>query len=257
MATGCLIWSRPMPRVISGSFRTAELRPCRNLPPGKSCPSGSGISPPSDQPNFDYANHFDTQDNTVPRIQLVDYSDEKRLSIVAGNFAGKLFYIHNIGSSKQPLFSPPKDLNTMAMSTYSGNHLWCNFLAPFLYDFTGNGQLDLIMGEGTYASNSIYRLINKGSNGSPMFSEERFTEKIIEGYGREHLTPLGSSIGTMTGNRTSSAASDPVTSTCFSTRAPIPITWFSTIRRLRHLPIISSWAASSSLGCSQRWRSVI
>jgi hypothetical protein len=132
--------------------------------------------------------NYDAADNTVPRIQLVDYAGDKRLSIVAGNYEGKLFYIHNVGSATQPAFSMPQDLASITVSTYSRGFLWCNFLAPFLYDFTGNGQLDLVMGEGTYASNSIYRLVNRGNNGSPLF-DENHTTKIIPGYGREHLTP--------------------------------------------------------------------
>jgi hypothetical protein len=129
-----------------------------------------------------------TSDNVVSRIQLVDFSGEKRPSIVAGNFEGKLFYVHNVGSSNQPAFSMPNDLSSITVATYSENHLWCNFLSPFLYDFTGNGLLDLVMGEGTYASNSIYLLRNKGNNGSPLF-DEHHTTKIVPGYGREHLTP--------------------------------------------------------------------
>jgi hypothetical protein len=132
--------------------------------------------------------NYDAVDNTVPRIQAIDYTGEKRPSIIAGNYEGKLFYIHNTGTTTQPAFSMPNDLGSITVSTYSKGFLWCNFLAPFLYDFTGNGQLDLVMGEGTYASNSIYRLVNKGNNGSPIFNEAG-TTKIIPGYGREHLTP--------------------------------------------------------------------
>ncbi len=132
--------------------------------------------------------NYDANDNTVPRIQLVDFAGDKKLSIVAGNYEGKLFYLHNNGSAQMPSFLMPTDLKAVTVATYSQGLLWCNFLAPFLYDFGGHGQLDLIMGEGTYASNSIYRLVNKGNNGSPIYSE-RFTTKIIPGYGREHLTP--------------------------------------------------------------------
>jgi hypothetical protein len=132
--------------------------------------------------------NYDAVDNTVPRIQLVDYSDEKKFSIVAGNYEGKLYYIHNNGSSTNPSFTMPQNLANITVNTYTDGKLWCNFLSPFLYDFTGNGQLDLITGEGTYASNSIYRLVNKGNNGSPIFSEH-LTTKIIPGYGREHLNP--------------------------------------------------------------------
>ena len=107
--------------------------------------------------------NYSTNDNVVSRCQLVDFSGEKRLSLVAGNFEGKLFYIHNIGNNTQPAFSMPNDLASITQATYSNNRLWCNFLTPFLYDFTGKGRLDLVMGEGTYASNSIYLLTNKGT----------------------------------------------------------------------------------------------
>ena len=147
---------------------------------------GEPVTPHTDHELIDA--NYDAADNTVPRIQLVDYTGEKRLSIVAGNYEGKLFYIHNTGTTTQPMFATPQDLATITQNTYSLGKLWCNFLSPFLYDFTGNGHLDLIMGEGTYASNSIYRLLNLGNNGSPIF-DEKHTTKIIEGYGREHLNP--------------------------------------------------------------------
>jgi hypothetical protein len=127
-------------------------------------------------------------DNIVSRIQLVDFSGEKKLSLVAGNFEGKLFYIHNLGSATVPVFTLPSDLDAITVPTYSNHLLWCNYLAPFLYDFTGTGRLDLVMGEGTYASNSIYLITNKGSNLAPAFNELN-TTKIIPGYGREHLIP--------------------------------------------------------------------
>jgi len=133
--------------------------------------------------------NYDAVDNTIPRIQLIDYTGENRLSIVAGNYEGKLFYIHNTGTSTNPDFRMPQDLGAITIPTYTDNHLWCNFLSPFLYDFTGGeGQLDLLIGEGTYASNSVYRLVNRGNNGSPLF-DENHTTKIIPGYGREHLNP--------------------------------------------------------------------
>ena len=156
---------------------------------GEVMPIWLGVpAPPEGDDGGLITHNYSTADNIVTRIQLVDFSGEKRLSIVAGNFEGKLFFIHNIGSTNAPSFSMPNDLASITVPTYSDNHLWCNFLAPFLYDFTGNGHLDLIMGEGTYASNSIYLLTNKGNNGSPLFNEQA-TRKIIPGYGREHLTP--------------------------------------------------------------------
>src|SRR5258708_131364 len=37
-------------------------------------------------------------DNVVPRIQLLDFDNTKKLDVLAGTYAGKLFHIHNIGS---------------------------------------------------------------------------------------------------------------------------------------------------------------
>jgi hypothetical protein len=143
---------------------------------------------PSDDPGL-VTQNYAANDNTVPRIQLIDFTGENRFSIVAGNYEGKLFYLHNTGSNTNPDFRMPEDLASITAPTYSQNHLWCNFLAPFLYDFTGNGTLDLIMGEGTYASNSIYRLVNRGGSNGQASYDENHTTKIIPGYGREHLTP--------------------------------------------------------------------
>jgi len=133
-------------------------------------------------------NILESEDNTVPRIHLVDYDKDGKLDIVAGNYEGKLYYIHNGGSVQQPSFRMPQDLSEMLVPTYSQGKLWCNFLAPYLYDWSGNGLLDLLLGEGTYASNSIYLLRNTGTNQSPIFNEAN-TVKIIPGLGREHLTP--------------------------------------------------------------------
>jgi hypothetical protein len=133
--------------------------------------------------------HVDESEiNTIPRFSLVDFDKSGKLDIVAGNYEGKLFYIANRGSSRQAAFRMPQDLSTIQVPTYSENRLWCNFLAPCLYDWRGNNIMDLIMGEGTYASNSIYLLTNKGTNDSPTFNEAN-TVKIIPGQGREHLTP--------------------------------------------------------------------
>jgi len=166
----------------SGTLTAPKFTSGEVMPIWIGVPVGQGDDPTLINENYDAVY------NTIPRFQLIDYTGEKRLSIVAGNYEGKLFYLHNVGTAQNPEFRMPNDLATITIPTYSDNHLWCNFLSPFLYDFTGNGQLDLITGEGTYASNSIYRLVNRGNNGSPIF-DENHTTKIIPGYGREHLNP--------------------------------------------------------------------
>jgi hypothetical protein len=128
-------------------------------------------------------------DHLVPRIQLVDFDGDGALDIVAGTFPGLLYYIHNDGSTAQPNFSTPKDLNELkSIPLRSDGRLDCNYLSPFLYDFFQDGRLDLIRGDGTYSANSVFLFRNKGSNAAPVFNESNQI-KIIPGMGREHLTP--------------------------------------------------------------------
>ena len=126
--------------------------------------------------------------STVPRIQLVDYDGDGKLDIVAGNFLGELYFIHNQGSTTMPDFRMPDDVSTIIVPTHTSGLLWCNFLAPFLYDWSKSGRLDLVIGEGTYSANSYYLFINQGSNSQPLF-DEHHRLKLASGYGREHLTP--------------------------------------------------------------------
>jgi hypothetical protein len=127
-------------------------------------------------------------DNIVPRIQLIDFNDSGKLSLVVGTYQGKLFYIPNTGTTTQPNFPATVDNDHYLMSTHSKGMLWCNYLAPFLYHWFGPNLLDLVMGEGTYSANSIYLLQNTNSNISPDFSEAGL-QKIIPGMGLEQLTP--------------------------------------------------------------------
>jgi len=142
----------------------------------------------------------DGADSVIPKIQLVDLSgDGKVLSLVVGNYVGRLFYIPNKGTETQPAFPMPRDRGDLIIPTQKPDQknpdpnnpsgkLWCNFISPFLYDWFGTGNLDLIMGDGTYSANSIYLLTNKGTRTQPTFTEDNMT-KIIPGMGREHLTP--------------------------------------------------------------------
>ncbi len=132
---------------------------------------------------------FEGVDNVVPRIQLVEFTGAKKLDIVAGNYAGKLFRIPNIGSAAQPSFRPTQDRTHLMVDTHRHGALWCNYLAPFFTtSFDSNNRYDLVMGEGTYSANSIWLLHNTDSNDHPAFDEDHI-KKIIPGMGLEQLTP--------------------------------------------------------------------
>ena len=124
----------------------------------------------------------------VPRIQLIDLQHNGKLDLVVGAYDGSLYLIKNTGSLTVPRFIMPNDPALLQIPTRSNNQLWCNYLAPFLYDWSGTGRLDLLMGEGTYSSNSIYLFSNQGDNNHPIFNEKAVST-IIPGMGREDLTP--------------------------------------------------------------------
>jgi hypothetical protein len=124
----------------------------------------------------------------VPRIQLIDFGNEGRLDLVAGDYLGELYYIHNQGSPTAPDFRMPDDRTTMLVGTHRDGKLWCNYLSPFLFAWSATGRLDLLMGDGTYSANSIYLFLNQGTNSHPLFNNQ-YRSKIIPGFGREQLTP--------------------------------------------------------------------
>ncbi|HEY0257178.1 MAG TPA: FG-GAP-like repeat-containing protein [Candidatus Methylacidiphilales bacterium] len=127
--------------------------------------------------------------NVVPRIQLVDFQGNKKLDVVAGTYAGKLFHVPNLGSSSAPFFKPTLNRDILQINTQRKGVLWCNYLAPFFTTaFATQNEQDLIMGEGTYSANSIYLLHNLNSSGNPAFDEDH-RKKIIPGMGLEQLTP--------------------------------------------------------------------
>lgn len=141
----------------------------------------------SDAPDYDIT--AGGAENSVPRVQLISLGGSKLLDLVVGNYNGRLFYVPNTGSPTVPMFKiTPTHLHERLIKTRKDGLLWCNFLCPYLYDWWGTGNLDLILGDGSYSANSIFLLKNLGSSNDPIFAQES-TSKIIPGMGREHLTP--------------------------------------------------------------------
>jgi hypothetical protein len=132
--------------------------------------------------------------NYVPRIQLVDFEGTKKLDIAAGTYVGKLYRLHNVGSTEQPNFKPTQaqDRDSLLINTHKRGMLWCTYLAPFFTTAFGTNPianvLDLVMGEGTYSANSVYLLRNTDTSANPSFNEDHL-QKIIPGMGLEQLTP--------------------------------------------------------------------
>ena len=132
-------------------------------------------------------------DSVVPRIQLVNF-DGRLFDLIAGTYAGRLFHVPNSGAPTRPNFQTSNSIVEYDINTHLHGQLWCNYLAPFLTtSFNSKAQeampkWDLVMGEGTYAANSIYFLQNTSGGGKPSFDENHLN-KIIPGMGLEQLVP--------------------------------------------------------------------
>jgi len=124
----------------------------------------------------------------APRINLYDWQHRGLQDLVVGNYKGEIFFIPNSGSKNVPDFHQPPGLETAIVKTTKKGDLWANLLAPYAYDWDGDGKVDLLAGEGSYSANAIHLLLNKGTNQAPKFSEDA-RYYLAYGDGREQLVP--------------------------------------------------------------------
>jgi hypothetical protein len=149
-----------------------------------------------------------------PRFSLADWRHTGLLDLLIGNYFGEVFFIPNTGTAKQPVYLPtggadpdpgkrddlsydyswktelnlpPTSVEKARVSTNDQGRYWANLISPAAYDWTGDGKLDLLCGEGTYSANAIHLLENVGS-GNPKFSSKNHTV-VAYGDGREQLIP--------------------------------------------------------------------
>ena len=127
-----------------------------------------------------------------PRFALADWRHTGLLDLLIGNYFGETLFVPNTGTAKQPVFrqpSGPGGIASARISTSEKEPFWGNLLAPAAADFDHRGQLDLLLGEGTYSANSIHLLRNVSSGGGdPKFTDAQHTH-IAYGDGREQLIP--------------------------------------------------------------------
>ncbi len=124
-----------------------------------------------------------------PRFALADWRHSGVLDFLIGNYYGETLFIPNAGTAKLPVFrQPSRGIDSARISTSEKNPFWANLLSPAAADWNGNGKLDLITGEGTYAANAIHLIENTGGNDQPKFTDAKHST-IAYGDGREHLMP--------------------------------------------------------------------
>ena len=123
------------------------------------------------------------------RVSLADLTGTGKLDLVAGNYFGDLFIVRNSGTAQTAQFPQPQPLaKAMVPTRKDSTRRWGNVFAPLLHDWDGDGQPDLLVGEGSYSANNIHLLLNQGSAAAPLFSEEKQMPLAL-GEGREQLTP--------------------------------------------------------------------
>jgi hypothetical protein len=124
----------------------------------------------------------------VPRGFLAP-GNRGTLDLWVGNYFGDILLIRNEGTSVAPAFGQPRDFLSAIVPTKSGsNQRWGNIFAPALGDVTGDGQPELLIGEGSYSANNVHLLANQGNLDSPVFDATKRSQ-IALGEGRQQLTP--------------------------------------------------------------------
>lgn len=122
-------------------------------------------------------------------VALVDSGNSGKLDLIAGTYSGEIFFIPNRGGNNVPQFPQPQSLVKDAVQfTKDPNYRWGNVFAPLLYDWDGNKQPDLLVGEGSYSANNVHFFPNLGSGASPAFSQDK-RQPLALGEGREQLRP--------------------------------------------------------------------
>ena len=126
-----------------------------------------------------------------PRFALADWRHSGVLDFLVGNYYGETLFVPNAGTAKQPVYRQPTGpggIDSARLATSEIHPYWANLLAPAAIDINHDGQLDLLLGEGTYSANSIHLLRNVSNGGLPKFTDAQHTHAAY-GDGREQLIP--------------------------------------------------------------------
>lgn len=111
------------------------------------------------------------------------------LDLWVGNYFGEILLFRNEGSASLPVFSQPREfLSAVVPTSADPNKRWGNIFAPAVGDVTGDGQPELLVGEGSYSANNIHLLGNQGAPDRPVFDATKRSQ-IALGEGRQQLTP--------------------------------------------------------------------
>ncbi len=149
-----------------------------------------GLPDTAEETMIDWTDRYDENRHNVygQRISLAPVWAAGQFDLIAGNYSGGVYYLRNTGTGRVPAFAQPRNLSETKVQLLSGGRVWANLVAPVAHDITGDGNLDLLIGDGSYSANSVHLFENRGTSSSPKFSEE-FRHYLVYGEGREQLAP--------------------------------------------------------------------
>ena len=122
----------------------------------------------------------------VTGVEVCDMDGDGLADLVVGGDDGSIYYVKG---RKGGLFSGAPEArvqlngNGKDDAAYTGRQL-----SPRIYDWDGDGNNDLIYGEGSYSANAVYILFNKGTSAAPNYRNQK-AQWLAYGYGREQLSP--------------------------------------------------------------------
>jgi hypothetical protein len=104
-----------------------------------------------------------------PYPQLVDWNGSGQKDLLVGTAEGTLHLLKNTGTAERPRFQAAQPLTTAAGSILAVE----SHAAPLVYDYNGNGLLDLLVGDG---AGRITLFLNTGSAAQPRFAPAGFLQ---------------------------------------------------------------------------------
>jgi uncharacterized protein (DUF2141 family) len=117
---------------------------------------------------------FSTGYDSTPTI--TDLDDDGDLDVVSGSYYGTFAYFENTGSGTSPIFVERTGIDNPLDGLGAGS-----YSAPTLVDLDGDGDFDLVSGEGSYYGEFLY-FENTGSAISPSFVERTGAANPLDGF---------------------------------------------------------------------------
>ena len=118
--------------------------------------------------------------SSLLHVDVQDMEDDGKPDIVFSAESGEIFYIRSIGNGY---------FRTQSVSIFPPEPYLGRGFTPRFYDWDGDGNFDLYLGDASYSANAIYFFKNMGTVSNPRFVNDGKRRWLAYGYGHEMLDP--------------------------------------------------------------------